>query len=418
MAYNTLGFGPNSCQTPLSGEVSSEYPYLKAIIQYAKPDIVGLDKMQCVQTSASDHQGISPYTFPDTIISECFTPNFSYCPFTDISGCTDGDGTVLFYNQTKLGYVSTTNLYNGQEDFDLYKLYYKDPYLSATLDTTYLYVIPCHTISGSSSTGRDGQATTVINKLKSIFTVPPNVIYMGDFNTHNSSEPGYELITQTDANANFIFDDPDFFPDVKLHYPIDWNNNPTDCPGELTTTTRSSTVPNSCGTTGGAKDWYDHILLSQWIINNTNYISYIRNSYTTIGNDGNRIGVSVNTGTNLSAPANVINAVFNFSDKYPVMVSLGVTNHPLGVHNILEEQGSIKVNNPVTDDNMVLHFAPYMNGQNVTMDIYDVCGRSLYKSLLLVDGATIVKNISLSPGVYLLQFSTGGFSTTLKIVKQ
>lgn len=417
MAYNTLAFGPGSCQTPGSGQVSTAYPYLKAIIQYANPDIVGLDKMQCVKVTAGD-AGISPISFPDTVISECFSPTFSYCPFTDISGCSDGDGTVVFYNTAKLGYVSTTNLYYGTEDIDLYKLYYKDPFLPATHDTTYLYVVPCHTISGTSSTGRDSQDTTIIGKLQRMFGSMPNLIYMGDFNTHNSGEPGYAYITQTNANTNFIMDDPDFHPDAILNYPINWNSNPSAAAKELTTTTRSSTVPNSCGTTGGAKDWYDHILLSQWIINNTDYISYIRNSYTTIGNDGNRVGVSVNTGTNTSAPANVISAVFNFSDKYPVMVSLGVTNHPLGINNILGKQGSIRATNPVLNNSIILHFASFMNGQNVTMDIYDVCGRDLYTSAFAINSSTIIKDVSLAPGVYLLHFTSGGYATTLKIIKE
>jgi len=54
-------------------------------------------------------------------------------------------------------------------------------------------------------------------------------------------------------------------------------------------------------------------------------MQYIPNSYQTIGNDGNRIGVDINSATpqvNTSAPAAVINALFQFSDKYPVSVKL------------------------------------------------------------------------------------------------
>jgi hypothetical protein len=415
LAYNTLGFVySNGCQGPYQ----PMFPELKAIFQFAKPDIMGLDKMACVQTNRNNLQGISPYYFPDTIISECLDTNYSFCPFTDISGCNDGDGSVLFYNHSKIGYVSTTPMYTGQEDIDLFKLYYRDPYLSATQDTTFLYVILCHTISGNSSSGRDGQDTTVMNKLKTMFTYLPNLIYMGDFNTHSTGEPGYAYITQTDADTNFLLDDPCFHPDAKLVYPIDWDNNPTACAAELTTTTRSTTLPNSCGTTGGGKDWYDHIFLSHPIVNNADYISYILNSYTTIGNDGRRIGVSVNTGTNLSAPANVLNALFNFSDKYPVMVSLLAAAHPLGVVNILQQAGSIKVTNPVIDNTISLHFASYLNGQNMAMGVYDICGRLIYQYTFNVNNTTINKEISLVPGVYILHFTSGGYGTTLKVVKE
>jgi hypothetical protein len=84
-------------------------------------------------------------------------------------------------------------------------------------------------------------------------------------------------------------------------------------------------VPNSCGTNGGAKSWYDHIFISPWLVKGSNYMSYIPNSYTTIGNDGKRIGVDINSTTpqvNTSAPAAVINALWQFSNKYPVSIKL------------------------------------------------------------------------------------------------
>jgi hypothetical protein len=413
MAYNTLGFSySSSCQGP----IPPLYAGLKAIFQFANPDIIGLDKMQCTNISLSDHSGISPYYFPDTIISECFNSNYSFCPFTDISGCNDGDGSILFYNNKKLVYVSTTNLYYGEEDIDLFKLYYNQ-WLNGGADTTYLYVVLCHTISGSSSAGRDSQDTTVINKLQRMFATMPNLIYMGDFNTHSSGEPGYAYITQTNANSNFIMNDPCFHPDAKLTYPISWQSNPAACSAELTTTTRSTTLPNSCGTTGGAMDWYDHILLSNSLVNGTDNITYIRNSYTTIGNDGNRRGVSVNTGTNLSAPANVVNALFTFSDKYPVEVTLSVTP-ALSVKNIQSEPGSVKINNPITTNNMTLYFAPFMNGKTITMNIYDMCGRDLYNSVFIINSSVITKDIPLTPGIYMLHFTMDGFSTTIKAVKE
>jgi hypothetical protein len=117
MAYNTLGFSYSSgCQGP----IAPLYADLKAIFRFANPDIIGLDKMVCTDTGPIDHQGVSPYYFPDTIIEECFDTNFSFCPFTDLSGCNDGDGSVLFYNHSKTGYVSTTPLYNGTEDIRHY----------------------------------------------------------------------------------------------------------------------------------------------------------------------------------------------------------------------------------------------------------------------------------------------------------
>jgi len=424
MAYNTLGFGSASaaynCQAPSQSDMPPLYAELEAIVQFANPDIIGLDKMQCVQTSLTDFNGISSFYFPDSVIvnslDAAYPSRYAYCPFTDQSRCAAGNSELLFYDQNKLGYLSTYVMYYGQEDFDMFKLYYKQWFGGGNTDTTYLYVILCHTISSTTnSIGRDGQDSTVMNKVRTMFMHTPNLIYMGDFNTRTSTEPGYEYITQT-SDTNYIMHDPPFYPDAHLTYPDNWTSGSTD-QAYFTTTTRSTTEPNACGTTGGGKDWYDHIFLSPWLVEGINHLTYVRNSYATIGNDGHRSGVAVNHGTNTSAPANVINALYNFSDKYPVEVTLVVNPTSLSVKNIESVPGSIKVNNPVQDA-LVIHFDPFLNGQNITMSVYDVCGRNLYQSSFHVNSTTIDKNISLVPGVYFIRFTAAGYSTTLKVVKE
>ena len=60
-------------------------------------------------------------------------------------------------------------------------------------------------------------------------------------------------------------------------------------------------------------------------MNGSNYISYVPNSFQVVGNDGNRLGVDINSTspvTNNAAPAAIINALFQFSNKYPVMLKL------------------------------------------------------------------------------------------------
>jgi hypothetical protein len=67
------------------------------------------------------------------------------------------------------------------------------------------------------------------------------------------------------------------------------------------------------------------MFISNWLINGTNYMKYIARSYESVGNDGNRLGVSINSNVpsvNTSAPSDVLDALFYFSDKYPVMLDL------------------------------------------------------------------------------------------------
>jgi hypothetical protein len=223
--------------------------------------------------------------------------------------------------------MKTETLVVNISDFDLYKLYYNDPNLSITRDTTFLYVVVNHTQSGSSSTSRDQQVTVEMQTLRNKFSSFPNLINMGDFNTRNSLEAGYQSIISS-VDSSTMMSDPPFFPDRKVTYPANWDVSPYLFEPYLTTSTRlSASIPNSCGTSGGANSWYDHIFISSWLTGGSNYVQYLPGSYQTIGNDGNRLGVDVNSASpvaNGSVPAAVADALFQFSNKYPVSIRLVV----------------------------------------------------------------------------------------------
>jgi hypothetical protein len=317
MAYNVLNYG-DSCQ----GTTAVLNGYLKTIVQYVKPDLLSCEKMTAFQVSP-----ILPNNLADDInnnaLNAVFPGRYAYATPTDVSFA--DKMSILFYNKQKLTFVKTETLVNNITDFDLYKLYYNDPNIAVTHDTTFLYVIVNHTQSGSSSASRDQQVMQEMQNLRNKFTYLPNVINMGDFNVHSSYEQGYQAVVTSPDTATKM-SDPPFYPDQNVKYPAQWDNNPSAFKPYLTTSTRALiTVPNGCGTSGGANSWYDHIFISSWLVNGSNYIKYIPNSYQTIGNDGNRIAVDINSTTpivNVSAPANVLDALFQFSNKYPVAIKL------------------------------------------------------------------------------------------------
>jgi hypothetical protein len=259
----------------------------------------------------------------NNVLNAAFPNQYAYAQLTNASF--SNNMSALFYNKQKIGYVYTKTLLAAITDFDLYKLYYKDVNLAITHDTTFLYVIVNHTQSGSSSTTRDQQVTQVMQQLRSKFKYLPNLINMGDFNTRSSFEGGYQSVVASTDSATMM-SDPPYYPDKVVSYPGNWDVTPYAVAQFLTTSTRlSATIPNSCGTSGGAKSWYDHIFISPWLVNGSNYIKYIPNSYQTIGNDGNRMSVDINSSSpsaNISAPATVINALFQFSNKYPVSIKI------------------------------------------------------------------------------------------------
>jgi hypothetical protein len=317
MAYNVLKYG-DGCQS----SVDTLNKYLKTIIQYIQPDLFSFEKM-----SAFDPAPGQPSNLADNISNNALNVvspgKYAYATTTNKSRATNM--AVLFYNKKKLTFVKTETIEANITDFDLYKLYYNDPNIAITHDTTFIYVLVNHTQSGSPSTSRDIQVSTEMKDLRAKFAYLPNLVNMGDFNTHNSIEAGYQSVI-TSADSTTKMSDPPFYPDKAVSYPAEWENNTSLFGPYLTTTTRAlATVPNSCGTADGAKSWYDHIFISPWLVKGTNYMQYIANSYTTVGNDGRRAGVDVNSSSpvvNTSAPAAVLNALFQFSDKYPVTIKL------------------------------------------------------------------------------------------------
>jgi len=320
MAYNILNYG-DACQ----GTTALLDTYFKTIIQNTQPDLLSCEKMSAFNPAPGASGNLADEILFNVLNAAFPGLNSLYAYATPTNKSFGSDMSVLFYNQQKLTYVKTETLEAYINDFDLYKLFYNDINLSITHDTTFLFVLVNHTQSGASSATRDQQVTTEMNSLKAKFSYFPNLLIMGDFNTASSFEAGYQSVTDS-SNAQTRMSDPPYNPDHILQYPGNWDITPYTVAPYLTTSTRqSATIPNACGTSGGAKSWFDHIFISPWIVNGTNYISYVPGSYQTIGNDGNRTGVDINSSSpqiNTSASAALLNSLFQFSNKYPVMLKL------------------------------------------------------------------------------------------------
>jgi hypothetical protein len=324
MAYNALNYG-DGCQ---SG-TSVLNGYLKTIVQFVHPDLLSCEKMTAFPINSAYPVNLAA-DITNNALNAAFPNTYAYATLSDSSF--DTKMSVLFYNKQKLTFVNSHIIEINVSDFDLYKLYYNDPNIAITHDTTYLYVLVNHTQSGSSSATRDQQVTQEMQTLRNKFAYFPNLINMGDFNTTNSWEQGYQAIVSATDTATRMFDPP-FYPDQAVSYPAQWANNTVPYSKYLTTSTRQLiTAPNGCGTSGGAFSWYDHIFISPWLVNGTNYMSYVHNSYQSVGNDGNRMGKDINSTNpvNASAPAAVLNALWQFSNKYPVSLKLLVKANRTG----------------------------------------------------------------------------------------
>ena len=409
LSYNVLYLGDTPpCQ---DGHAVSE-GYIETVIAYANPDIAGFEKMEAIPAYTGDMSGNAPAAFADSILQYIFNAaypgRYAYCPFTNTSGA--NNISMLFYNQQKLGFAGILSTYVNITDFTTYKLYYKTPSLAITHDSIFLYVTLNHTNSGSGSSDASTRADQISGELAHIethFSSLPNMINMGDFNTHTTTEACYQTLVAP-ANTNYRFYDPPFYPDATFAYPANWDSNPADFASCLTVSTRIVSAPNACsGNTGGGKSWYDHIFLSAKIINNADRISYVPHSFRVIGNDGNRVGAAVNgSPTNTSAPAAVINAIYQVSEHYPVTVSLLVDTSATASVPSLQSQGKVMIVNPVAAS-LILRFTPDQVGKPITITCTDAQGKVQMKKDMAIQSETVQLPCPLSPGMYYLKIVSG-----------
>ncbi|NDC40260.1 MAG: hypothetical protein EBZ77_01730, partial [Chitinophagia bacterium] len=267
MAYNVLYYG-SGCQGPND----KLHGYFKTIVGYTNPDIISLEKMASPKLTPSDPYGTAPYGFADSIlqfaVNAAFPDRYAYAPFTN--DAKTNNVALLLYDKRKLGFVSMVCSYVNVTDFNTYKLYYKDPNLARTHDTTFLYLTLNHDKSGDEFENvRTSQIMGNMEAMKQHFKSLPNYISLGDFNSRGADEGFYQLLTAGDDSAFRVYDPP-FFPDRKLTYPAHWDHEGPYSAYFTTSTRESAVVPNNCGSGGGGKNWYDHIFISKWLIDNSN----------------------------------------------------------------------------------------------------------------------------------------------------
>ena len=390
MTYNVGNFGEVPTTSCPLFDFNLKSAFLRTILKYENPDIVGMAKISAGATFCTD--SIVHYVL-DSVCAGCW----GYGIFSQISPYPKAN--MLYFNTNKIGFVSSTVIYsadNNISDITLHKLYYKASDLATTHDTVFLKIVLAHLESGSGNTsGRGNEVAGVMTWLNANITGNENLIFMGDLNTTTSTETCFQDLINSSNNNTKFYDPPNQLGN--------WAGSPSSFANYLTQSTRTSD-PGDCNATGGMDNRFDHILITSAIKNGTDSVSYIAGSYKVIGQDGQHTNVSLlHSPANTSVPANVDSALYYMSEHLPVKINMLIKHaNTTGIANYANQAASVLIApNPFSCQTTITFTEEQ---KNTTLKITDATGKEI-KILQLSGKQLIIEKGELQAGFYFLQIT-------------
>jgi hypothetical protein len=221
----------------------------------------------------------------------------------------------LYYNSNKVMLSSQNAIATTLRDINHYEVSWSD----VNGGTNNLHLFSFHLKAGNSAIDEDRRADECKdfrNWCDANIPAAENVILGGDFNFYGAgTEPGWDTLVNSVVGVH------DF------HDPIDqvgnWHDNAV-YSAIHTQSTRSITNPGgSGGSTGGMDDRFDFLLINDAVLNGTDGVRYLPNSYDNIGNDGNKYNFAIIENLpNTDVPDTVRDALFDMSDHLPVILQV------------------------------------------------------------------------------------------------
>lgn len=361
MYYNLLNF---------PGTTPERADTLRKIMHYSLPDILVVNELRSEEAA-------------ELILQESLNQwsihHYKRAVFTDGN---DSDN-MLFYDSTKVMLYQQHEIETELRLINEYILYT----LPIVSDTVFLNVYSAHLKASSGSTEQNKRWEEVQafkNHLADKQELS-NIIFGGDLNIYKSSEKAYEEIISG--------------RDIMLYDPIfsagNWHNNQSYA-SIHTQSTRSAQFGG--GASGGMDDRFDMIFVSEDLLNGSNRLEYIEESYSALGQDGLRFNQSMLSPANSTIPDSICSALYYMSDHLPVMMSIEVLDSASGIlaFSRLENQISYQI---LAHQLNIDHRCSSLNIQ-----IFDVLGRPVYQQSIGKGSQSIPLPPQIANGFYLIQF--------------
>ena len=286
MTYNLLNYPGSTSAT--------RNPYYHKIIDEIRPEILVVQEL-------ISQEGVDE--FYDEVLK---TIPMNYKAGIFVNG-PDSDNEV-YYDSTKFTLLSNTPITTALRDINQFALHH--PHSNDTL-----VIFSVHLKSSSSSSDEALRLAEVdsLRKVTSYFPSSKYFLVCGDFNFYKSSEPAYNSLLDQSSIGYFI--DP-----ITTISGI-WNN--VSMAGCHTQSTRTASFGG--GTSGGLDDRFDLILISQ-SLNDFGGITYVSDSYTNYGNDGNHYNLEIIDIPNSVVTDSIAEALYMASDHLPVIAEFVFEN--------------------------------------------------------------------------------------------
>lgn len=403
MTYNLMYFRASSRPCTPTQSPSQRTAELSTILDFIKPEVLLVNELGSTPTNG------------DFILTNVLNTNGN-SKYSKASYSNNGFSSIV----NMLFFDTTLVALSGQERIekdltgndlvralDVYTLYYKDPALSRGADTSYLTIVGMHLKAGSGVTEqfeRKDATDALMSYLGTRFK-SKNVLVAGDMNIYKNTEPAYQSLTAHPDTSIRLYD--------PLNMPGNWNNNSNFA--AIHTQSTHSTA-SGCHSGGGGDDRFDFILASNAVLQGSKGVSYVNNSYKTLGQDGLHFNQSINANSNSSAPSNIINALYNFSDHLPVYADFNFRQSNIGLKET--KQGfQLSFSNPV--NNRLSISVQRTQLSPVKIEIVDLSGKTVHTSLLSANEKE--KHINCGGwynGLYLMRVSDNkGNTITRKFIK-
>ena len=274
-------------------------------------------------------------------------------------------------------------------------------------DTTRINVLVGHFKAGSSTSDQAQRARTTESVMASLdsMNATGNYLFAGDFNMYRSTEAAYQDLT------NYVDPTLRFFDPINV--PGNWSNSAV----RAFTHTQSTRTSGGCFAGGGMDDRFDFILASDEVINGTDKVRYIPNTYQAVGQDGNRFNQTIISPTNNSVPTVVSQALYNMSDHLPVIMDLEISL-PAGPLSIQEQTGikKLKFQNP-NEGNLLIDLSNQTE-QLKRIEILDVTGKIILERDLNSERYIQFDIANFSKGTYFIRVESSSYQQTVeKLIK-